>query len=781
MEAYGEVRYGTPYDPCKGNITSLCPLKAGSPIQAYGALPDISSIVPSVGLSIPNFEGLARIRIFSNTTQKEIGCFQASLSNSITLAQPVVLGTIVGVFVLAAAAASFLSAIYGVSIEHVRMHYAHSVSIMVLIDTYQSFFLTGALAVSWPSVLPAWWSNFAWTAGMFTTDQLVRSISSFTGINVNVTQVGGAGPAPPNTRGSLASQIYGRATQQDLPLVGYQMRRAAYDPTNPYDYAWSGSPEGPGMPMPGTWPGFSGTLSQVQVPPAEAFTLSLIWLLVLLGIVSFCVLGTKLALDLLKAINCLKTDGFDYFRSHCFGYLTAALLRTVFISIFAIMTTTTFQFTYHGTLAPTILAVVVFVLLLAIVGSAAAYACQLRLREGNFEFKKDSLRFEIHKSNIKVPYLSIKRKSSQGESEQSSNGLLLFAIPTVHITHVNNDPNRVNVHQDQIFIKRFGWLTARYRRSRWWFFVYYIAYQFARACLLGGGSRTPHAQVFGFFIVEVLAALLVIKLQPFEGSRNSTLGVWVSSISKVITTGLSIAFLQDFHVDRTVTTVIGIIIVVVQGFAGATGIVLAVLGMFSTWMSLSRNRTEFPEDLSSIRTKYFEHMQQRADDVYPGKKQDGFTQEPVESSFDVRQVRRAPKIEDDDEGDIERASQFPSTNGRRGRADSASSRYSMSSIPRAARVHRASWSSREFAQMQADNLNRPELQRRAHSRTSSLILPVTFARLDEGDESNTTPEVRRPMTPTQEDAPEIIAQAGEDAHEAPVIQSVAPREEVTVR
>lgn len=704
------------------------------------------------------------------------------MSNSITLSQPAVLGTIVGIFILAAAVASFLSAIYGVSIEHVRMHYAHSVSIMVLIDTFQSFFLSGALAVSWPSVLPAWWSNFAWTAGMFTTDQLVRSISSFTGINVNVTQVGGAGPAPPSGKSSLANQIYGRAAQGEFQLASYPMRRAAYDPTNPYDYSWSGNPEGPGMPMPGTWPGFSGTLSQVQVPPAEAFTLSLIWLLVLLGIVSFCVVGTKLVLDLLKMVNLLKTDGFDYFRSHCLGYLAAALLRTIFISFFAIMTTTTFQFTYHGTTAPTVLAVVIFVLLLAIVGSAAAYACQLRLREGSFELTRDALRFEMRRNVRGIPYISTMREKAMGETEASNKPTLLFTIPIPYIKHVNTDPNRPNVHKDHMFITRFGWLSARYRRSRWWFFVYYIIYQFARACLLGGGSRTPHAQVFSLLIIETLAAVIIFKLKPFESSRNSALGVWLSSISKVITTALSIAFLQDFNVDRTATTVIGIIIVVVQGFVGAVALILAILGIFSTWMSLSRNRTEFPEDLSSIRTKYFEHMQQRADDAPPEKKQP-ISEDPMESTFDVREVRRAPKIEDEDEDYIEPVPQLPSSNGRRSRADSASSRHSVSSIPRAARVHRVSWSSKEFAQMQAENLSRPDMQRRAHSRASSLMLPTAFASLEEGDEGSAVTENGRPMTPTEEfveNPGEPVSEEGHITETTEAVQDVPSKGEAPV-
>lgn len=105
--------------------------------------------IPPIAFSIPDFEGTARIRIFANSTESEIGCFQAVMRNGNSFSHPKAAAPILGAFALAAILASFATAIYGVSIVHMRMHYAHSLSAFVVFETFQSIFFTGALSVNW--------------------------------------------------------------------------------------------------------------------------------------------------------------------------------------------------------------------------------------------------------------------------------------------------------------------------------------------------------------------------------------------------------------------------------------------------------------------------------------------------------------------------------------------------------------------------------------------------------------------------------------------------------
>ncbi|KAF7561225.1 hypothetical protein G7046_g2921 [Stylonectria norvegica] len=753
VEAYGENRFNMTYDPCKANIGSLCPLKADIPVNAFAVIPispkDVAGI-PSIALGIPDLEGFARLQIFANSTQTQIGCFQAAMTNGQSFSQPKAVGSLLGALVILAVLASFATAIYGLQIPHMRMHYAHSFSILVIFETFQSIYFSGALSVDWPSVLPAWWSNFAWTAGMFASDGMIHSISSFTGVSGNSSQVGGAGSVPINNGGGLTQQIYGRALQARAilemhPLLNTFTRRAGYNASDPYDYDWAGKPRNPGMPVPGTFTGFAGTISASNVPAKDAFIVGFIWLLVVLGGVALFVTAVKFILDLVIKMKWIKTDGFNYFRSHWLGYMASGVLRALFIAFFAMMTLTMFQFSNKGPAGPTAIAAIVFLMFLVGIGGIAVYACFVRLRHGKYELAPDSIRLEKGKLFKKVPFVATTRESRIGEEEQSEKPRLLGSVPFFRVKFTDSDPNRPATSQDADYIKRFGWLSARYRRSRWWFFAVYLGYQFIRACFLGGGSQTPLAQVYGLFVFEVFALVAIIKMKPFEGARNTTAAIWLLSISKIVTTGLSIAFLPNFSLNRIAATVLGIIIIVVQGFLAVAVVILMIIGMVSTWMSLSRNRENFPERLDPLRVRYFDHIEARAGDLPPKPKEVEMPREPPQSYFNVREVRRAPKL---DEMGIFPVTDNPPMNttpapitpiNRRSRANSASSRFSASSLPRSGRTHRASWTAKDFAEWDSE-MNRGDAMPLSHMRSSSLR------------NSGVKQQVTRPMTPTRESA-----------------------------
>jgi len=102
-----------------------------------------------VAFVIPDFEGTARLRLFANSSESEIGCFQAAMRNGNTLSHTAAIAPVLAAFALAAILASFITAAYGVSVVHMRMHYAHALSGFVVLETFQSIFFTGALTVDW--------------------------------------------------------------------------------------------------------------------------------------------------------------------------------------------------------------------------------------------------------------------------------------------------------------------------------------------------------------------------------------------------------------------------------------------------------------------------------------------------------------------------------------------------------------------------------------------------------------------------------------------------------
>ncbi|KAK7946140.1 TRP-like ion channel [Apiospora aurea] len=724
VDAYGENRFSMTIDPCKMNIYSMCPMNASVPISAWAVFPvgkmQVSGI-PQIAYEIPDFEGSVRVQLFANSSQSEIACFQAVMRNGASFSQPAAVSSILGIFTVVAIIASFAAAAYGVSIPHMRTHYAHSFSVLVIFETFQSVFFSGALSLHWPSVLPAWWSNFAWSAGLIPVPNMVDSVNKFAGISGNGSQVGGAGSTIINNNGGLIQQIYGRSLDRAADLatelateLAPLVKRQPYNPDDPYDYNWGGDPVTPGMPTPGDWSGFGGTLSELKIPAPDAFMLAFIWLIIALCIITGLIAIFKFSLEGLARLKWIQQDRLELFRNNWIRYLR--------------------------------------------VGGIAVYALRCRLRSATFASEPDRILFISTRIMGCIPWFSVVRLSRLKEKEfdQKPAGSLPFVH--WHFVHHGDASAQSKVHEDEIYIKRFGWLSARYRASRWWYFVFWLSYQFVRALFIGAAAQNPTAQVFGLFIVDILAMVVIAAINPYEGQRNTTVAVWLLGLAKVATTGLSIAFLPDLALNRMLATVIGVLIIVIQALLVIAVLVLVILGGISSWMSLYRNREYFSsERLEGTRIRYYEHIARKAldKDAPPveKKKQKKKDEEkgdipkvPPEPYFSVRSVRRMSKIEDEDEdnvaGKMDPASTSfststldintnPNTNAALRRHGSLASRHSASSLPRAARVHRASWSSRDFSAMQhgaAAELERPDTARanrhsRSFSASASTALP----------------------------------------------------------
>lgn len=697
-------------------------MNASVPIEANGIIPvaqsDVAGI-PSIALSIPDFEGQAILRIFANSTRSEIGCYSAVVTNGATFSHPAAVGTVLGIFTVVAIVASFVTAIYGNHIPTVRKHYAHSLSVFVVFSAFQHIFFTGALSMNWPSVLPAFWSNFAWAGGMIYSESMQNSINQLIGSNKgNTSMVGAAssGSALNDLGGGFSiQQIYkrvapgifhrGLSVHRDFEEM-LKSNRVAHaiakrSLANSTDgYSWYGAPVKPGLPLPGNFSGFAGTLAEEDIPASNAFMTAFLWLLIVVAIVVGCVVAFKWILEGLSRIRFVKTDRLANFRANWVGFTALAVLRIMLLAFFMMIFLALFQFTYRLSAGVTAISAIVFIVFLAGMLALAGCACYYRLRFGSYISEPDRLNIERKKVLKVVPWYGFSRESQKDE-EKNAHKVFNGSLPWWRVHYIDDDSHRLSVHEDEDYQKKFGWLAARFRRTRWWFFAVWIVYEFVRACFYGGAAGHPMTQVFGLLAVEIIAWIAVIVMKPFEGARLNALVVYVLGFSKVATLALSAAFDARFNIGRITTTVIGVVIIVIQGILAIVLLVAIVVGAITSYMSITRNREEFkPRSWAGMREKYFKHIDQAAADLPPPPPP--IPEEPKEPYFAVSAVRRCPKIEDEDEdfvGDINDplASRVSVVGaGRASRANSMRSQMSHTTVPFGARVHRASWSSRDF-------------------------------------------------------------------------------------
>lgn len=759
--AYGESRFDLTFNPCNANIDSLCPTNASIPISADGIIPvsasDVASVV-GIALTIPDFEGIAILRIFANSTESEIGCFSAVLTNGATFSQPVSVGTVLGVFTVIALVASFATAIYGDSIPIMRTHYAHSISVFVVFAVWQHIFYLGALSMNWPSVLVAWWSNFAWTGGMIYSSTMQSSINKLIGNNVgNTSEVGAA--ASGSTQESLgggydisaiykrsvshvfkrdiASDIYQRSSsfmsKSDLLGRGLEQHLQRRSNANASTgYTWYGHPVGPGLPLPGNYSGFAGTLAEEGIRTSNAFMTGFLWFLILIVILVGALVIFKWVVEGLVAIKILRSDRLSFFRKRWLGYSGQLALRTCYIGFFMMMFLTMFEFSYQSSGGVKAIAAIVFIFFLFGIPACVGYAYIYRVHHVNGERTIRQADADEHKSKLAkltAPLVSIvPHKKGDGNTRGTS-------VPLW--TALRSNEREDNIHEDEDYVIKFGWLAARFRRTRWWFFGVWTFYEFLRACFFAGASGHPLTQVFGLLVVETLAFAGIIWARPFEGTRLNLLVVYLLGFSKVVTVALSAAFDVSYNLPRITTTVIGIVIIVIQGVLAIVTLIAIAVGAISSYMSLTRNRNteDFrPRNMQGIREKYFVHIDRAATDLpRPPTPPPPPPEEPKGPYFNVSSVRRLAKIEDEDPEfatemspmspqdpsasyrslsgksampNIDEAVSASNTPSRRSRAVSMNSQRG-SGLPFGARPHRKSWSQRDFYDYQEDRIASP--------------------------------------------------------------------------
>ena len=730
--------------------------------------------------AIPDFEGQAILRIFANSTESEIGCYSAVVTNGNSFSHPSSVGTVLGIFALVTVVASFATAIYGEAVPTMRLHYAHSLSVGVVMAVFQHIFFTGALSVNWPSVLVAWWSNFAWAGGMINSKTMQRSIDHLIGNNIgNTSQVGAAPSDQTNTVGGgySISQIYGRGLswpinhplRRDLAPVIYQrdaMSRHVERTLQARDtlinktdgYRWYGHPVGPGLPLPGNYSGFAGTLGQEGIRVSNAFMTGFLWLLILLVLLVGAVVAFKWILEGLARFKKIKDNRLKFFRDHWRRYTVALALRTCYIAFFLMMFLTIFEFTYQSSAGVKVVAAIVFLIFIIGVPGVAWYACYYKKHFITSDPNSGAHAVEHKKLLGRIPWAGKKASENNNEvnlvpqepapESKSGEKKSSFWKRMSSTGSTMNNPDAVvdNIHDNDDYTMKFGWLSARFRRTRWWFFTVWLFYEFLRAVFYAGASGYALAQVFGLLIIEFLAFVYIIWVRPFEGRRLNVIVVYCLGFSKVASVALSAAFDIHFNLARITTTVIGIVVVIIQGVLTIITMIAVIVGAISSYMSVSRNHEEFrPRKWHGLRERYFDHLDRVANDLprepkpkqpkqpkRANSKKSNSAAEEVEPGFEMKGMRRLAKIEDEDEEFAsEMRSQDPNasyislnnraaspamasdaalaggtaTPIRTSRAPSVQS-MSQSHLPFGARPHRPSWSTRDFSLVGAEDPQR---------------------------------------------------------------------------
>ena len=416
------------------------------PIDAYGEIPvstsDVSGI-PQLALTIPDFEGQAILRIFSNASESEIACFASVVTNGVTFAHPKAIGIVVGLFVVAALGASFATSIYGDQRRTMRTHHAHSVSMLVVFAVLHHVYFTGALSMDWPSVLVAFWSNFSWSSGLIYSKSMQKSINHIVSANQGNSSIAGAGRQHESSDyvggGFNLAAIYGPklrrglgqpANSNSVPWTSLKtshllQQRDTNGVVNVSDTnGWHGSPVALGLPLPGNYSGFAGLLSAQGIPASNALVTAFLWLIILMVVIAATIATFRLIIWLWsRRQKAEKTEHFSYFQEHWSKFLVEAVSRMLVIGCFAMTTLFLFQLSTAGNPAQSNPALVgiaagLFVVMLLGLSLVVVHSFWDRCQPRNYQMRQDRVLLVRNKLLSLPPLFSLRRESQlQGNSD----------------------------------------------------------------------------------------------------------------------------------------------------------------------------------------------------------------------------------------------------------------------------------------------------------------------------------------------------------------------------
>ncbi|KAF8891632.1 hypothetical protein BD779DRAFT_1437472, partial [Infundibulicybe gibba] len=518
LNVYGLHPVNVTIDLCKILGGALCPL----PMYNFTGsdsipLPDSLGVpekIPGIAFKIPDLEGFAQLTLTEIGTGNVKACVQATLSNGWSTHQPAVEWA-TGSVTLVALLVSLWHSLSPDAILPYRL--------IDLIYLYQTIASSAFLSLNYPSVYRAFTLNFAWAMGLFSTSPsslLQRSINRMRHITGGTLADSTSGSAvglvnrklsPYNDLNDLARNLAPRSLQPRDAFIGVlDSFKPSRFPTLQSSSRFVSRGEVQTVTNETSNVLEAGVpifVNSIHIASANAFMTIFISILILI------------AIALAVAGICW---GFFHLagRSHKWGQsrvlaLQASLpllarawaLRLGLITFTPLIIFIFYQWTLKDSWLSILLSVIMFIALTALLVYPAFLVIRFTIR---------------------------------------SSASTLYSDPT-HIATT-------------------GPIFAQYRAPRFYFFLPLLIAVFLKAIIIAFVEGHGRAQIILVLLVEIAVLALHLVLKPYKTRGGDILSSYLA-ITRVVGTGLLIAFVENLAVAAIPRVVIGIVIAVIFSVA----------------------------------------------------------------------------------------------------------------------------------------------------------------------------------------------------------------------
>ena len=572
VNAYGLGLFSLAIDLCS-SVPALCPLPnyqfTGAGVFAVPQ--QFVDKIPTIAFTVPNLEAVATVEL-TDSSDRVVGCVQATLSNGKTTYQPAAKWAVLGVLLLAVMS----------SVLHTSLASSLGAAQWRVVDvftTIQHIPMSALLSLDYPQVVLEFARNFAWSIGLIDIGAVQRSIVSTrektggkqdgvfgsllkaeSGKQFNpFTSAGARGGAvgaftstkpfqffkvPDNSSAAYAAYARLEPVEFDVTSLGKRQIYAPYTGAGGQIAQNVGSDYLPVI-SPNTPPpiglGYFAELNNIS--PASAFLTVLVSLAMLFAIlVGICIL-----IFVLAAVVRLATRNRTGRASAWATRLTGGAFFTMFCRpVWSRFVMSTFQlylvFSFWQWLrgdswVPDFLAAVLLVIYLA--GIACLY----------------------------VPIFVAARRMGREE-------LFYGSTPPANASAT---------------AKKWGSIVHAFRPKYYWFGLVFLLVYFVRACFIGFAQGYDHnlRQSVGLAVTDVLFFVVLCVCRPGR-DKTSDFVMIVLLVFRVASWGICIALTPLADVETIPRVVLGFALIVVTGLPIVFLFVLTVWDLVSPFVRKSQ-------------------------------------------------------------------------------------------------------------------------------------------------------------------------------------------------
>lgn len=518
VTAYGREVYRDAFDPCDKNIAQLCPIPQGT-YHASGSLPiptEYLNKIPSIAFQIPDLDGMAKLILRAKDTKKAVACLASTVENGKSASTAAVSYVTAGV----AAAALGLSALSAAGSGATGG--GPSPSFADVMGWFQFIAFTGMNSIDYPPVYRSFASNFGWSTGMISLEQMQRSIDKFrqsTGGNLTEASVDFL---------NRATLVYSENTNDTAAVVrrdvghGFINLVARELNFGAGSGASNGTEESKIM---HTVHGVQGYVEKLKIPSVNTFMTVLLVFCIVIATVAVFILLFKVILEA-WALCGEFPQSLRGFRKRYWLFLASTIVRIIFILYGTWALYCLYQFSHGDSW-----------------GAHALAGATLGV------FTAILLFFAV-----KIFTVARKAKKSEGGPEA--------------------------LYENKPYMRKYGLFYDQFKSNFYWIFVPMIVYAFVKAAFLAFGDGHGLIQVAGQLACEGLLLILLLWSRPFNTRTGNVLNI-IISVVRVLSVLCLLVFVHELGIAADTKSITGVALIVIQSVLTATlAILIAVNAIF---------------------------------------------------------------------------------------------------------------------------------------------------------------------------------------------------------